>query len=289
MRFGSRSAVPSSKPKQVILVLGVERSGTNRLLDIMRNLAEVEVRGEIFNPVSAGTIRENDMIALGNLAGIKFGSPSDQHLIDFLRGNVLFSIRWLLDRMPLNKSLMSVKIFKSHVSHEIINEVLSAGIVSSVIFVNRRAIDCFVSLEKADVSGQWWGADTTHIRPILSLKKFAGYYLENQNWLSPLPRLVRANGLPLTSLSYEKDIDCEDSEFLSNLRTALGMPNLSNSLSATSTITRQDQSASLSDKVENWEEFKRDLKSNGLYDLAMQPFPLELNEDRRITLAQIAY
>jgi LPS sulfotransferase NodH len=265
-------------PVAGICIIGMRRTGSNHLMNVLRNFRGLEATGELFN--------RDDVFGIGQLlpqlreiTGLPIPRLGDQLIKAYARGNpggFLAAVEEAVRRK--GKRAYCFKVFEDQLSREALEtQVLSRPGMRPVLLV-RRALDSYISLEKAKSTDDWVGRDTTRSPITLDADAFAQWLYEQRAWYGHWTAWAGARGETPVVLTYEQDIDrptCLVLWRFSRLAKRLGVP-LQMPLRLRLRhrgLERQDRNRALSDRVANWPEFAAGLERLGLSEAA-RGYPL---------------
>ena len=265
-------------PVAGICIIGMRRTGSNHLMNVLRNFRALEATGELFN--------RDDVFGIGRMlpqlretTGLPIPRLGDQLLKAYARGNpggFLAAVEEAVRRK--GKRAYCFKVFEDQLSREALEtQVLSRPGMRHVLLV-RRSLDAYVSFAKATSTDKWVGHDTTASPIELEAEGFAAWLDEQRAWYGHWLARAKARGESPVVLTYEDDIDRPTYVVLwrfSRLAKRLGIP-LPMPLKLRLRhrgLARQDRNRALSDRIANWPEFAAGLERLGLSEAA-RGYPL---------------
>ena len=256
-----------------LVIIGIERTGTNYLCSLLNQLPEVESRFELFANVAAISLKPEEINLMAGLANRPFTDKSDPELIRYLKNNFNTAL-YHIQKQLSHRKLFSFKIFREHLPESAMLELIKTN---HVIFVTRSAIDTYISFMKALQSGIWINQDTTSLKPNLKIEHFHYWYQKTNQYFQFCAQEYRRwkQDEPVV-LRYE---DFTRGTNVENLKFVVGKVSQATKLdlvlpnhSFESIFQKQDYSDSISQKVLNWAEFEHQLKEKKLYQNAFKSF-----------------
>jgi hypothetical protein len=257
----------------ILCLIGVPRTGSTQVMRALSSFHDVTAYGEIFHPNKCYGLRGPFLDELRGRTEESFpADPGAPATIDFVRHHP----RQVLDALAeaAGSGCAALKIFPNHLEPELMDtEVLGRDDVEPV-FLRRRVIDSYVSGLKSKQANAWQYHDTTDITAVADIDGFVSWSRNQQRWYTRCVEAVAAAGKPMRLMTYEREIEPgihATFAYLSTLLEQIGV-SAAGDPQAVDSMPRQDRSSDLSEKVENWEDFERDLRSRDLSPLAMGYF-----------------
>ena len=160
---------------ETLVIIGIERTGTNYLCSLLNQLPQVEARFEIFANVAAISLTPTEVQLISAFANQPFKDKTDPELIRYLKNNVDETLHLIQQKLPNRKQVFSFKIFREHLPQSTM-----AGLIQShqTIFVTRTVIDTYISFMKALQAKVWINQNTTRLKPTLKIDHFIYWYRE---------------------------------------------------------------------------------------------------------------
>lgn len=263
--------MPTTDLKTVLLV-AAPRTGSNYLLNLLAHRPDIYVRHEVFHPEQAFGFDGETIERFSELLGQRFAGPADPRLVAALARHPFEAVAALRESARMQgASLCVLKIFPGHGGGSLDAVQKLLPVVDRVGFVKRRLIDSYISVVKAEAIREFFGIDTTALRPTLDCDHFlrwheytSAWYIESTiGWI----RHARSSDVPV--LKYE-DFTAADND--SNLRCVerwlqeqVGIPvGISGRHVSKGALSRQDRGGSGRQKVANYDQFLESLRPFGL-------------------------
>lgn len=178
------------------------------------------------------------------------------------------------------------KIFYDHVAVEsVLDRNFFENEAMNFLVICRRPIDCFISFQKAVALEKFILVDTTETKPRVSFRDFVHWHQQASRWFDTSISSLERNGRNHVVLEYGTDISgVDDMALIRRLRDTVrsfgiethiptrssafwaasrmlgGFINITNYEGGTLGLAPQDRSARTEEKIENWDEFTRELK-----------------------------
>ncbi len=213
------------------------RTGTNHLLSLGDNLAEMKSLPELFNSLSERV--------------------EPQHVLD----------RAASEAQGEHKRVLAFKLWHDTLEPETIERLILSRPGVRVVFVVRRQIDAYASWCKAITLGQWQGVDTSEHRLKLDADDFALWLDAQERWYGQWRNWLSRRFLPCPILRYETDIDQPPELALKRFAAAAAQVGVTLRVPArvgSAGLMKQDRVKAMADKVLNWPEFSRIIVTRGL-------------------------
>jgi hypothetical protein len=152
------------------------------------------------------------------------------------------------------------------------------------IVLERRCIDSYVSLRKAETVGRFKGVDTTDVPVTIDPAAYERWAEEARSWYRLVEDAFTEAGRPPLRLRYETDVDLPPARLSAHWAKLLQVTPTRFELDASLTVQRQDRAVSSSDKVVDYGELATELGKRGLlreaegYFLPLQDSAAAANE-----------
>lgn len=268
-----------SSPAFLFLV-SAPRSGSTQCMDLISLHRGLATFHEVFH--GGGPDAPTAMSALYRAAGLPPQRQKDPALRDWVHADPWRTLRLLRDIAPSSSRTVVTKLFPRFLGEEAIERELAGAPDTAFLVLTRRPIDAYVSLLKARAVNRWANFDSTHLRPALDPAEFAAWHEIQSGWFQQVQSAIGRRGRPMASLTYEQDILGVTPQAATGLRRALAEVGVSTRLRwqwrarqqvkrvlggaarlvgarvpwrEGTALVRQDRSASVEDKVSNWEAF----------------------------------
>lgn len=260
--------MPEIEPK-FLCIIASARTGSTYVCAMLRNIAGVRSKTEIFHRARAFSVTPDEIATVGVAAQRTFSGPDDPDLLAWMRHRPARAIR-AIARSPDGPpaTLLSFKIFPDQLPIRAICARFIEMPEMQFLMVKRRTIDAYISLSKARLLQRWGGVDTTATRVTLDPAGFTRYVQHHRRWYETLSAELTSAGKTCPELTYEEFIALGGERFLDNLVTMLhgmGSRGLTPVAGKPKNLPlKQDRSSSYEDKVVNWAEFLDDPLVRGL-------------------------
>lgn len=280
--------------KDVIFLVGAQRTGSNYLLSALKSVDDISVYGELFHRNGPYPFKENtesDETWRWRVLSHFFETRS--HLLSNLKLQTPGEIAALLEKhssgAPLtnpahtslrNKTLSQIAhqmpfayissireisecrtiIFKAFPEHLNTSELhnLIKSLRPIIVYNLRNTLDMFVSYQKLKKTKLPQGEDTTSIKVRFAIQDYVQFLVETRSFFFAVRDFSNYFGLEQHTISYEDihihQTDSEKVRFISDQLAHWTGRNWHVNESRIKTFRRQDQSKSNADKVLNSEE-----------------------------------
>lgn len=265
-----------------LIIIASERTGSNYLCDLLSHHPQIAAYYEIFANVFV-MMTDAEVRTLCKMQNWPFASRDDQELIKRFKERPHQIIELIANRLPVEKKVLSFKVFQNHLPHEALAQMLQDY---EAVAVTRRVIDSYISFVKAREKDEWVRSDTTKVQATLHIEGFVSWYQERHDYYKLCAnQYLETHGREISVLSYEEFtcgsnlenliFACEKIADSTDvyLDTYLDSTDIEFELK----FWKQDKNPSVTRKVKNWREFKTRLKERGLLEIAFDSFlgPIE--------------
>lgn len=256
-----------------IIILTVERSGSNMLSDMLRQLDGNCPLFEIFRPGSNANLAANEGLfdALNAAVGQNFDGPEDPRLAAYITAHKPAFFAHLSDAArSAGYQSISCKFFLKHLTDADLAEILARPNVR-VIFLLRSRIDQHISLKKALLTKTFVRQNTTEITVNLTAPGFLRAAGEIDIAFAARLDLVKHAARPYTVLEYERDLNTSDRGRTTAVAAALAAIGIAQSFahySAPNWLDKQDLNRDWRDKIVDGAAISADLAQMGLLEYA---------------------
>lgn len=250
-----------------ICVLGMRRTGSNHLFNVLRNFEDLASCGELFSDARVSGVAAL-LPRIRDITGLKCHSEEDPLLRAYAHGNPGAFIDIVAQAASRQrKQAYCFKIFEDQLDwHKIETDILARPQMHLVLLV-RTALDAYVSLQKAALTQHWMSLDTTNVAVTLDAEAFAAWLVQKRTWYRHWLDWATRQGRPSIVLSYENDVDHPLPVVLGRFATTarkLGIKLTQPSIIQNPGLHRQDRNSTVESRVQNWPEFAAALKRLGL-------------------------
>ena len=244
-------------------------------MDSLRGLHVV--RNEWLDNTGIAWAQPEHLRLFGKVIGKELHSHHDPDLNAWVRANKAQTLDLLQVGARPSARISAIKLFENHISDSEFEELFLSNPESRFLFLKRRPIDSFISLNKARALKKWVGTDTTHFKVTLDADDYRNWYDVRARWFGQREALLQSLGRPYGMLSYEDDVLPGSKHMLDRLIEELAKTGFHTQRRHTylmtlrlrklaATLTRsqphpdlgaqkQDRAASAAEKVENWAGF----------------------------------
>jgi hypothetical protein len=252
----------------IMVLISMQRSGTNWFMDIMGRLNSVLCLREIFNQrgvfgidVGGGVLRPR----FAELLDKPDVSERDAELIAYFAQNPIGAIDLIKDTARSSgRDWIGFTIFNAQLPAQTVAEVLSRPDVYPVL-LKRQHLARYVSLLKARDLKVWKGIETTDLLPELDLNEFWKEVRRAEDWFQTL---ITRN--PPVELFYETDVQGGAEPCLSKLSAAIpGFPWQLGDPVPQAKTKRQDLSDDVFERFASGLETRRLLEDRGQLTAAL--------------------
>jgi LPS sulfotransferase NodH len=244
----------------------MRRTGSNHLFNVLRNFDELASCGELFNEHRvSGSFALLPQIR--DITGLRSQVEEDPFLWGYAHGNPGAFLEVVAQAAARQlKQAYCFKIFEDQLDLGTIEDILARPRMHLVL-LTRRFLDAYVSLQKAKLTQQWVGSDTTHLTVTLDAEDFALWLRRQQAWYRHWLDWAKHRGQRVLVLRYEEDVDRPLPTLLWRFARAmrsfdvhLGHPRHIRNEG----LERQDKRRSTSSSIANWQEFAAACQRLGL-------------------------
>jgi len=257
-----------------ICLLSVKRTGSNHLCSVLGNYQRVAAFYELFEAGGSWGLRTHVPVPLVTIWAKN--RVTDPALIRFVNAHP----RLFLNRVArvcrfTGKPVMIFKILAGQLTYETIKSEVLGRPGTRAMLISRRAIDSFVSEQKALMLSEWLSVDTTGVKVEVDAGEYADWHHKAAAWYQHWIEHYRALGQGLPIIRYEDVIDAELNHTLdrfSALAREIGFDLKPKPEMKKTGLKRQDRTRNAQDKVSNWAAFERGLSRRGLDEAAFGHF-----------------
>lgn len=241
---------------QEIIVLAMGRSGTNLLLENLRNLQGNIGLFEIFSPGTLGSLENHPAFfeRLQANLGRSYMGQSDPALLERVLADQIgyFDI---LSRTAQEMGFQSIscKIFPTQASPAMLQHLLARPNVR-ILMLTRRRIDRYLSRKKGVLTQEYIGRETTNVLLDFDLTNCLTDMSQSDRDLAAFLDCAQGSGRPLAILGYERDLDQPDDLRHAAITAALaeiGVTQTLGSAVAPDWLPKQDKSPDWRHKVKD--------------------------------------
>ena len=264
----------SARSVKTLMLVAIERTGSNYLCNLLSRHPQIEARSEIFANVEAMSLTDGEIEALSKMANRSFVNSIDPDLVKYLKTNSKQIVDLIENVLTEDKPIFSFKIFRNHLAFEEMFELIES---CEVIFVTRTVIDSYISFIKALKLKTWIGKDMTDFRPEININHFVKWYNQNHRYYQFCARKYRETyRREIHTLRYDQFTQGTDLENLhlvtEKISAVTGIQLALPKSHFKSFFCKQDRNDSVDKKVSNWSEFKKQLQDKGFFEKAFQTF-----------------
>lgn len=263
---------------QEIVIVASPRSGSNFFCECLGALPEVAGLHEVFNPRGVFGLGGRILPAVCDRFGLTdVESAKDPQVVKVFRKTPLEALEVLATVLrEQGKSAMSYKIFPRQLSMDTVGQILDND-RRHPLFLVRRRLDTYISLQKALHSDTWTQTSTIDVRPEIELDDFLRWAAQTDKWYTETFRLARQRTTKIIIANYESDVDLPKRELIVQLHRALGAFGIRTTLGGGAKMTRfrrQDRRGHPFEKIANGEALRASLREAGKFRYALSA-PLE--------------
>jgi hypothetical protein len=213
------------------------------------------MKSEIFHRRLRGLVSNAEMDALYRKSGGAIvDTPTLCHWRGMNPGRTLETLYELGGYVPV-----IFKLFPGHVSNQLVADEIFSRRDVAYIYLRRRPIESFISSVKAKVVSFHGEADTTEIKPNLTVEDFLKWARPMRAWHDWLETEIAWRRLSPLRIGYESDLESNrPEEVLEKVLTglqALGVPRVKPK-TRIFVGTRQDREEHYRNRVANWAKFE---------------------------------
>lgn len=268
-----------------ITVLSVARSGTNHVCRLLAQLQGIRVYYEWFDELVAYADADT-LAAFEARIGTSFEDFRDPALAAWIRNHVPETLDLLQTSAGPEVSATVIKVFQKHVSNDaVLTRNFFANPSMNFIVIRRRPVDCYISFQKALALSKFIRVDTTDLKPRISARAYIDWHAHTSRWFDTSLASLEHHGRNHLVLDYDSDIAGVDDLALTRrlVRTLRGfgietripvrttafwaaaqslgrVMDITNHEGGTLGLWTQDRSTCTEEKIENWDEFAREIE-----------------------------
>jgi hypothetical protein len=263
---------------KIIGLFSIQRTGTNYLHSVLRQWPALVSFDEVFHPTRVFGLKRAQLRALSNQAGIDFHTSQKNavgpEFTRWARANPLDVID-TLSRVVARKdrAALMFKVFMNQWTVPPENIIVSLARRSDFtpIILQRRCIDAYISLQKAEAAGRFKALDTTDAPVALDPAAYEHWANKARDWYRLLDTTFACIGKTPLRLRYEEDVDMPPGALSVHWGSLLGLAQ-AGAIDADITVQRQDRTESRQAKIANYDEFTAALIERGLMQEALGYF-----------------
>jgi len=250
-----------------ICVLGMRRTGSNHLFNVLRNFDDLASCGELFSAVRVSGV-EALMPQIREITGLASTVEEDPLLRAYARGNPAAFVKIVEEAASRQqKQAYCFKIFEDQLDQRTIEADILARPRMHLMLLARRSLDAYISLQKATLTQEWMSYDTTHVTVTLEAEAFGVWLKQQRAWYGHWLDWAKQHRHRRVVLRYERDVDRPVKDVLrrfaktaSHFDVRLRRPAVIRNWG----LVRQDKRRVLPPRVANWPEFIAELRRLGL-------------------------
>jgi len=280
MRWFGRRLFGASKKLDFneIVIFASPRSGTNFFCECLGALPEVAGYYELFNPQGVFGLGGRILPIICEQLGLTdVADAKDPRLVKIFRNTPLDALDALATvSRAQDRSVMSYKIFPRQLSLETIGTILDND-QRHALFLVRRRLDVYISLQKARQSGSWTRNSTVDVLPEIEIDDFLEWSARTDEWYADTFKVARARSRKIIVASYDADVDVPKKELIEKLNRALSTFDIETTLGPSLKsvrFKRQDRRGQPFEKIANGEALRASLQQAGKLKYALGS-PLE--------------
>ncbi len=256
-----------------LVIIASERTGTNYLCDLLGHHPQIAAYYEIFANVAV-MMTDAEVKDLCEVQNWPFTSRSDRTLIARFKSSPDQIIDLIQKHLSAQQKILSFKVFQDHLPIKTLAQLIRDY---EAIAVTRRVIDTYISFVKATTKDEWLRLDTTKIKPTLHIEDFIDWYHKRHDYYKLCAnQYSKAHHREIKVLRYEEFTHGSNRENLifvcKQISDSMGVCLDSPDTEFDIGFWKQDKNSSVTDKVENWAEFEKQLRESDLFEVAFDSF-----------------
>ncbi|PUB17572.1 radical SAM/SPASM domain-containing protein [Yoonia sediminilitoris] len=269
---------PMGDPKdaKLILVLGVQRTGSNYLFGCLDRVKEFYTLREVFNPLGAFGMTFHKQMGLrhfGALLGQTFTSERDPRLCEYVRADPAETLQHLRGLAAgMGRNAVALKVFDNQLQNaNLCNEILSDPAVVPVL-LKRQLLASYISRTKARMANVWARKDVTGLRPEIDVDDYLQWQDATIGWYQQLEDAMQRLGKTPINLTYNQITRGSPREMLNALLSQLGQAGVVSMPIRDDfdpPLMRQDTTDDIFDRVANGNTLKNNLRSREQLQIAL--------------------
>ncbi len=249
-----------------VCIVSIPRTGTNYLCSLLAQHVAIDSRYEIFHRKQPFSIKESELNDFFDELYLKSKPITNEEKASILIAHPIKFTNFLIKNSRNN--ILSYKIFPWHLDRNTLVKELLNDPDTVFLICKRKAIDSYISKEKASLVSTYRKVDTTNIKPEINFKDYKKWYNQRENWYQFIETALITSKSKSKVIYYEdfsrKD-DTSNLNFVIKCIESLGIK-LHTLNYAKTTFTKQDKNEDYAKKVENWEEFLNNVNKEGWQD-----------------------
>ena len=170
-----------------------------------------------------------------------------------------------------DKEFLFFKIFRTHLSKSPLYEYILKNQDVSKLVLRRNSLHTFISWKKAESLASWSHVDTTGIEIELDLEEFSDFFSASTTWFDGIAQEMQRQNSDLPELHYEDYARLpawQQLQYVAEKLHSCGIEiQLPKSGKFAISLTIQDRSQSMEQKISNFESVRRDLAARNLAHL----------------------
>lgn len=272
----------SAKPAfNEIVILASPRSGTNFFCECIGALPEVIGYYELFNPQGVFGLGGRILPLVTDRFGLTdVENAKDPRLVKIFRKTPLEALDTLASvSREQGRSAMSYKIFPRQLPMETLGQILDSE-QRHPLFLVRRRLDVYISLQKARQSGSWTRNSTVDVRPEIEIDDFLQWAAGTDDWYAEAFKVAQDRTKRIIVANYDSDVDVPKRELIGRVHRALETYGINTTLGGTLKMVRfkrQDARGLPFEKIANGDALRANLEEAGKLEYALGT-PLEAEQ-----------
>jgi len=254
----------------LIAMLSEPRSGSSVIIQLLHCCPNVEVIDEPFHPkrvVLESHLAPRVQEQLKKHSGQSVCSPAE--ISKTAHSQTTLYLRAIADSS--DKEFLFFKIFRTHLSKSPLYEYILRNPNVSKLVLRRNSLHTFISWKKAESLANWSHVDTTDMKIELDLEQFANFFSASTTWFDGIAQEMQRQNADLPELHYEDYARLPAWQQLQYVAEKLHSCGIEIQLPEPDklaiSLTIQDRSQSIEQKISNSESVRRDLAAGGLAHL----------------------
>jgi LPS sulfotransferase NodH len=251
----------SPKPR-FFCVLAVPRTGSSYLNYLLSAFPEMNAKSELFHGTYQSEFSPGELAALRKRSGLDLSDKAA--FTAWKRAHPAATLEAIHEGAG-GKGIITFKVFSGHLKPDLLESELMARDDIAFAILRRRAIDSFISGQKAGAVGKFSRHDTTDIKPELSVEAFAKWARKTWRWYRWCETTLEKHGKRPLRMGYERDLNrkpgVEAARDLIALLAPLGLGPLSEPDKLTEDGP-QDRERRYQDRVANWSDFEAAVRAS---------------------------
>lgn len=243
-----------------LCVFAIPRTGSSHFNKLLRSCPEIVAKSELFHRHALVQLRPAELVNLSKRSNGEVTSAESFRA--WKRQNPAVTLEAIQEIWK--RKIIAFKVFSGHLGRELIEEQFLTRDDMAFAILRRRPIESFISSLKAKAGETFTLADTTTMKPRLSVQDFKEWSERVMGWYDWVQTTLESHKRPYAEISFERHFDGKSGdEALALVLEELRKTGLSNIGVPEKVIEgeRQDRETDYRARVANWDEFESKMRA----------------------------